>query len=242
MHPYVLAPRRPAARLFARLGLIWLAVLATPSHAASPMVTDDARIVDARACQVESWVTSYRGSTEYSIQPACNITGNLELALGATRTNAHGHSQTTDVVLQGKTVLRPLQANGWGLALAAGSVGHPQAAARRDWYAYAPVSFSLRDDALQVHANVGWLRDGAARRDRLTWGLGTEIQLSARAWLLAETFGQNQGRPMHQLGLRYSLVPDRVQLDATDGNRNGTHLRERWFSIGLRLLTPAFLP
>jgi len=211
-------------------------------QAASPMVTDDARIVDARACQVESWVTSYRGSTEYSIQPACNITGNLELALGSTRTNAHGHSQTTDVVLQGKTVLRPLQANGWGLALAAGSVGHPQAAARRDWYAYAPVSFSLRDDALQVHANVGWLRDGAARRDRLTWGLGTEIQLSARAWLLAETFGQNQGRPMHQLGLRYSLVPDRVQLDATYGNRNGTHLRERWFSIGLRLLTPAFLP
>ena len=40
---------------------------------------------------------------------------------------------------------------------------------------------------------------------------------------------------MHQLGLRYSLVPDRVQLDATHEILNGTHLRERWFSIGLRL-------
>ena len=160
----------------------------------------------------------------------------LLLGAGATIDELwHGDPFAWSLVLQ-------LRAPRLVLALAAGSVGHPQAAARRDWYAYAPVSFSLRDDALQVHANVGWLRDGAARRDRLTWGLGTEIQLSARAWLLAETFGQNQGRPMHQLGLRYSLVPDRVQLDATDGNRNGTHLRERWFSIGLRLLTPAFLP
>ena len=96
------------------------------------MVTDDARIVDAKACQVESWATGRRGSTEYSMQPACNVTGNLELALGITRTNAHGHGQTSNRLLQGKTVLRPLQTNGWGLALAAGSVGHPQAVARRD--------------------------------------------------------------------------------------------------------------
>ncbi len=242
MHPYVLAPRRSAARLFARLGLIWLAVLVTPGHAASPMVIDDARIVDAKACQVESWATGRRGSTEYAIQPACNVTGNLELAIGGTRTHAHGHSQTTDQLLQAKTVLRPLQTNGWGLALAAGSVGHPQAEARPDGYAYVPVSFSLRDDAVLVHANIGWMRDGSVRRDRLTWGLGTEVELSARTWLIAEIFDQSQGRPMHQLGLRHSLVADRVQLDVTYGNRNGTHTRERWFSIGLRLLTPAFLP
>jgi len=159
------------------------------------MITDDARIVDAKACQVESWVTSYRGSTEYSTQPACNFTGNLELTLGGTRTNAHGHGQTTDQVLQGKTVLRPLQTNGWGLGLAAGIVGHPQAAAGRDWYAYVPVSFSLRDDAALVHANIGWLREGSARRERLTWGLGTEVQLTADTWLIAETFGRTRAGP-----------------------------------------------
>ena len=74
----------------------------------------------------------------------------------------------------------------------------------------------------------------------MTWGLGTEAQLTERTWLIAETFGQNQGKPFHQLGLRHWLVPDRIQLDATYGNRNGGG--ERWFSIGLRLLTPAFLP
>lgn len=241
MRFHTFAPRMPA-RFFSCLGLAALGVANTPSHAARPMETDDARIVDAKACQVESWVRSNRGSTEYWALPACNFTGNLELTLGGGRTHAHGHSQTTDQVLQGKTVLRPLQTNGWGLGLAAGTVGHPQAAAGRDWYAYAPVSFSLRDDAALVHANIGWLRDGSARRERLTWGLGTEVQLAANTWLIAETFGQNQGRPWHQLGLRHWLVADRVQLDATYGSRNGTGTRERWFSIGLRLLTPAFLP
>jgi hypothetical protein len=32
-----------------------------------------------------------------------------------------------------------------------------------------------------------------------------------------------------------------VQVDATYGNRNGRDTQERWFSLGLRLLTPAFL-
>jgi len=37
-------------------------------------------------------------------------------------------------------------------------------------------------------------------------------------------------------------VPNRVQLDATYGNRNGGETGERWFSIGLRLLSVPFLP
>jgi len=36
-------------------------------------------------------------------------------------------------------------------------------------------------------------------------------------------------------------VPDLAQLDATYGNRNGGESGERWFSIGLRLLSEPFL-
>lgn len=122
-------------------------------------------------------------------------------------------------------------------------VRHPQAdAGTRDWYAYVPASFSFRDDAVVVHTNLGWLREGEIRRDRLTWGLGTEARFAERTWLIAETFGQNQGKPFYQLGLRHWLVPARVQLDATYGNRTGGGSNERWFSIGLRLLSPSFLP
>ncbi|BCU06419.1 hypothetical protein [Allochromatium tepidum] len=59
---------------------------------------------------------------------------------------------------------------------------------------------------------------------------------------IVETLGQDQGKPFHQLGLRHWLAPDRVQLDATYGNRNGGGTGERWFSIRLRLLSVPFLP
>jgi hypothetical protein len=44
------------------------------ANATHPLVTDDARIVDPKSCQVESWAL-----------PACNFTSNLELAAGAAR-------------------------------------------------------------------------------------------------------------------------------------------------------------
>ena len=220
-------------------GVLAAGFIAPQVQAARPMITDDARIVDAKACQLESWVKKNPDSTEYWALPACNFTGNLELTFGGARTREDGTIRTTDVVMQGKTLFKAMDTDGWGIGLAAGTVRHPQADTR-DWYAYVPTSFSFRNDAVVVHTNVGWLREGEARRNRLTWGLGTEAQLAERTWLIAETFGQNQGKPFHQLGLRHWLVPDRIQLDATYGNRNGGG--ERWFSIGLRLLSVPFLP
>lgn len=225
-----------------RLPLFSAALLvAHTAYAARPMITDDARIVDVKACQLESWVKKNPDSTEIWALPACNFTGNLELTLGGATTQEAGRTQTTDVVMQGKTLFKVMDTNGWGIGLAAGTVRHP-AADTRDWYAYVPTSFSFRNDAVVVHTNLGWLHEGETRRNRLTWGLGTEAQLAERTWLIAETFGQNQDKSFHQLGLRHWMVPDRVQLDATYGNRNGGGNGERWFSIGLRLLPVPFLP
>jgi hypothetical protein len=220
------------------------ALLSLPhAQAARPMITDDARVVDAKACQLESWVKNNRGSTEYWALPACNFTGNLELTLGGTQTRESGHAQTTQGVIQGKTLFKPLETNGWGIGLVAGTASQLRAHTdQRDGYAYVPASVSLGDDALIVHANLGWVREGETGRDRLTWGLGTETRLTEHTWLIAETFGQNKGKPLHQLGLRHWLAPDRVQIDMTYGNRNGGDTRGRWFSIGLRLLSVPFLP
>ena len=234
-----LARFQPIGR-FGAASLSACLLVANAAHAAYPMNTDDAGIVDAKACRLESWVKRNPDSTEFWAQPACNFTGNLELTVGGAITRAAGRFQTTGVVMQGKTLLKTMDPNGWGIGLAAGTINHPQAAAR-DWYAYAPASFSFKDDAVLVHANLGWLREGETRRNRLTWGLGSELRLTERSWLIAETFGQNQGKAFHQFGLRYWLVPDRIQIDATYGNRNGGGSGERWFSIGFRLLSAPFL-
>ena len=235
-------PNFPAPTALALVALLpWGA-----TQAARPMVTDDARIVDAQACQVESWVKRNPDSTEYWAQPACNFTGNLELSLGAAKGKDDHGTRTTDVVLQAKTLFKPLEPDGWGWGLAVGNVRHPAIHTSSnlvgDLYAYVPATFSLRSDRLLVHTNIGWLHEREARRHRMTWGLGTEAQWSASTWLIAEVFGQNQGKPFYQVGLRYWLVPDHVQVDTTYGNRAGSGTQERWFSIGLRLLSPAFLP
>lgn len=212
------------------------------------MITDDARVVDAQACQVESWVRRNRASTEYWALSACNFTGNLELTFGGARTNEAGGTHTSDVVLQGKTVFKTLEPDGWSWGLAAGYVHKPSVQAgspvMNDVYAYLPASFSFKDGRVVLHANLGWTdeKENAQRRDFLTWGVGAEIQLGERTWLIAESFGRNEGRPLLQVGIRHWIVPGQVQVDATYGNRFGLPYEERWLSVGLRFLSARFLP
>ncbi len=234
---------RGPCRLVAALPPLLSILAARPATAARPMITDDARTVDAKTCQVEAWARGSRSSTEYWVLPACAFIDALELTVGGARTRGAGGSTTTDVVVQGKTVFKPLETNGWGIGLAVGMDRHSQAGSSTpDWYAYVPVTFSLRDDAFALHANLGWLREGHTGHDRLTWGLGTEARLTERTGLVAEIFGDDRGVPHHQLGLRHWLAPGRLQIDATCGGRTGGGSRERWFSLGLRLLSARLLP
>lgn len=242
-HGAAFPPFSPFRRALAR-GLVLPFTLAAPAaEAARPMITDDARIVDEKSCQIESWMKKSRDGSESWALPACNFTGNLELAAGAVHVRDTVGGRTTDLTLQGKTLFRPLAPNDWGVGLVAGVLHHPQSdAGGRDWYAYVPASVSFRDDRFVLHGNLGWLREQEVGAHRLTWGVGSETQLGGRSWLIAETFGQNQGRPSYQVGLRHWIVPDRLQVDATVGDRFGGDDRERWFSIGLRWLSLPFLP
>ena len=68
------------------------------------------------------------------------------------------------------------------------------------------------------------------------------MKLLERTFFVGEVFGEGTQRPLFQLGLRFWAIPDRLQIDSTIGNRVGTDTRERFLSIGLRWLPPAFLP
>lgn len=225
-----------------------LALLALPlsAMAARPMQTDDARIVDTKACQLETWVRHNRNGHEFWALPACNPTGNLEITLGGARLTRDG-TTTHDGLIQGKTLFKPMETDGWGWGLAVGNQrkgsdrqGSPLAG---DVYAYLPASFSFQEDRLLIHANLGWQREKASGQQHGTWGLGTEVQMTPDSWLIAETFAQNEGKPYIQLGLRHWIVPNQIQLDATWGDRiNSGGNNERWVSLGLRLLSLPFLP
>lgn len=216
------------------------------ARAARPMVTDDARVVDSKSCQVESWLRHNVSGGEFWALPACNFFTDLELTFGGASATASGHSRVSDVLVQAKQILRPLERDGWGSAIAVGQLAHTDAGRPRhpagDAYASVLNSLAFAGDRLVLHTNLGASHERAARQNRLTWGVGAEAQLWPRGYLIAEAFGRDVGRPWFQLGLRVWLVPDRVQVDATFGNRFGQAGDERWMTVGLRLLSPRWLP
>ncbi len=217
-----------------------LALLASlpGAHAARPMITDDARLTDPQACQLETWAHGHRQRNELWALPACNPGGNFEFTLGGALARAHGEADSGAVLVQGKTLFRKLESNGFGFGLAAGYATQPGNGQSGAPYFYFPASLSLADDRIVVHSNLGATYDRESRGTRLTWGLGSEIQTIERLYVIAESYGQDKGNPFVQFGLRYWLVPNHVQLDTTWGSQLG-HIRdERWLSLGLRLITP----
>ncbi|HYF59894.1 MAG TPA: hypothetical protein VEA81_13160 [Burkholderiaceae bacterium] len=240
-------------RLAARTGvplLLLAAALALPgaARAARPMVTDDARIVDAKACQVETWLRRLdAGGTEYWALPGCNPFGPFELTLGGATLPAFADGPR-DRAFQGqvKTLFRALEPDSWGIGLAVGTLNlfpGDRGRSTRDPYVYVPVSIATLGERVVWHLNAGATHgSGEARRLRGTWGVGVEGAVVPRLLLVGETYGVHDERPLWQFGVRVWLVPGRVQVDATVGDQTGSAGIGRWATLGLRLLSPPFLP
>jgi len=206
--------------------------------AARPFVTDDARLTTGGSCQMESWMRIYPDSNELWALPACNPTGNLEFTFGGGRSKPQGEQATSDYVFQAKTLLRPLETNGWGMGLAVGTIHHPEINPGPNMlgntYAYIPLSVSLNDDEIILHANLGWLKDKSSGLHSASWGIGGEFKMHAKLLGIAETYGDNRGMSYGQIGIRYSVIPDLFQLDATVGQQLSGEGNSHWISFGIR--------
>lgn len=241
----------PASRRVSRSAMasavLALGLCATAAWAARPMITDDARIVDPQSCQVETWLRANQGARgEYWAIPGCNPTGNIEWSAGGGLGREAGDTRVGNSLVQAKTLLRPLRTNEWGLGLTLGrSIERASEPGDRNapaYYLNLPASLSLRDDDVVLHLNAGARRERLTERSLGTWGLASEIRLQERTQLIVESFGETYGRTLVQGGVRWWVVPDRVQVDATLGSDGRGRSGTRWASIGLRLLSPAFLP
>lgn len=210
----------------------------TPARAARPMITDDARLTDAGACQMETWVHIHSDEREFWALPACNPGGNFEITFGGALAYADGQQQKGAMLVQGKTLIKPLTTNSYGIGFAAGYATLPANEQSGSPYLYVPISFSLADDRLVIHTNFGNLRERETHKNRPTWGIGGELQVAERLYVIGESYGQDKGSAFFQTGLRYWIVPGHVQIDTTYGSRFGQIHEERWLSIGLRLITP----
>lgn len=221
------------------------AIPAGPALAARPFVVDDARVTDPGACQVETWVKRNPGNHEFWALPACNLLG-VEFTAGAgvQSANAAGQSDQRDYQVQAKTLFRPLTTNDWGWGIAAGAVRHADIALRENllanYYFYMPVSKSFADDRFVLLTNVGAVDNRDEKRRGLLWGAGGEYYLTARTVLLGEVYGATGFDRFSQVGLRYWIIPDRLQFDTTYGFQLSGSDRTEWITMGIRIISAKF--
>jgi hypothetical protein len=222
---------RSAAMLLAAALLF---VHSSPAHA-QQFVVDDAPVGDFRACQLETW----HGRLAGWALPACQPLRNLEITPGIGWVRDFGDGWDLEFVLQGKYVLRELEPNGFGYSLAGGiGLGPLAQVLGREFdevFAYVPLSISRFDDQLVLHLNAGWSLErgtngegeGLRTRDHhFTWGVRSDIVLSERFTVIGEIFSEDRVTPEYQVGLRTTLVPDRLEVDVSYGDRFGGGIDE----------------
>lgn len=206
---------------------------ASAAHAARPFVTDDARIVEEGGCQIESFVKRQAryDETEFWFLPACNPWG-VELTAGHIHVNSSQDVAASTMLLQAKTLLKPLATDGSGFAFSFGVFANRS----NSPYVNGIGSFSFLGDRVVIHANLGAIRDNVVSRMRGTWGLGAEILLASPRWYgIIESYGATGEKLTLHAGLRIWLVPNRLQLDTTAGAQQNSPDR-RFGSAGIRIL------
>ena len=222
----------------ARTALLYLPILfPTAAWAGRPFFTDDASLTESHTCQLETWAQFSKSSREWRALPACNPFGNFELTAGLAELRADGASRTQSYVLQGKTLMRPLETDSWGVGLAFGIVRADHDRGDND-YAYVPLSVSLGGDTLIVHVNLGWRRDRTDDANRTIWGVGAEYALAGRIAAFGEIFGDDVTNPTVHVGFSFGLIPDRLNLDVTYGRNAESESDSNFYSVGINIYLP----
>lgn len=230
-----------------KITLVALLFILTSKNAiaARPMVTDDARLTKGGSCQLESWVRVNPNSTELWALPACNPSGNFEMTLGGAFSKVDNQKSTTDIIVQAKTLFRELKTNDWGIGFAIGTANHqnseyPGPNGLGSTYAYIPISISSFDDKLITHINLGYIHNRKSSLDSASWGIGAEVKVIPNLLYILETYGDHRSSPFIQTGLRYSVIPDIFQIDATIGKQLSVD-EVHWLSFGIRFTPDNFL-
>ena len=213
--------------------------LTLPAQAGRPLQAEDAGVLDARACEVEGASQRLRetgapSATQTGLQLSCGIGYSSQLALAASRSSAGG-DKVQGLRLGGKTALwrgageAPAAATlAWGLRAERASGGDWEHAATE---LNGVVSVPMND--LTAHMNLGHVRDEAGGGSATTWALALEHAGLGSLAPMGEFFGDDHGAPWWNLGLRWTVVPERAVVDASYGRQIRSGRPTLW-SVGFK--------
>jgi hypothetical protein len=206
------------------------------AHAGRPLQTDDAPVMDARGCEIESAHSDWRAGVhewrQSYLQLGCGIGWNTELALQALKPRELAVGGKTQVF---STPWRDGDAQlslAWTLAHR-----HVETAWRRSSAGLTLVATAPLSGDWMVHANLGHLRDELLRRHTTGWALAAEhngLGDAGRWQPMAEVVGDDRGRPFVNAALRVAVVPGQLFADASLGRQLGG-AKTRLATAGFRL-------
>jgi hypothetical protein len=229
LHPQLRAPARIALTLA-------LCAASVGALAGRPLQTEDAGVLEPRACELEGAVAreTEAGTTarERSLQVGCGIGAGTQLAAAVLRGDEAGEP-VRGLAANGKT--RLWEAQGWSLALAYGlawtnAFGDGQRLARSALNLAATHELPLD---LVLHLNVGHDRDRIIRLRSHTWGIALEHAGIGPFAPMAELHG-DQHTASWNTGLRWTVVAGRLFVDASYGQRMASG-RPRLATLGFKL-------
>jgi len=208
--------------LGALLVAVALAVVGAPAHAGRPLVTEDAAVLPAGECSVETYVGRFRADAAPSVrllssQLGCDVGRNTQLSVAVARVNpTEGPGQF--VTLAGKTsLMRQKEGAEWSVAY--GLVLRRSAGLRMplDQAYVTGVGTLPLAGAWSAHVNLGWTGVHQPHGNTTRWALAVEHAYSDDFHFVAETFGDDHDhRPWVQAGFWAAVTP-KVSVNASYG-------------------------
>lgn len=212
---------------------------ASTAWAGRPLQTEDAGVLGAGECELESAAGREKPKDEGStrdgyVQFGCGFGYRSQVALSASRTKSPG-DRADEVAVVGKTALLELTDDSTGVVVAwafggmkprggnfkyesteiKGVVTHPVG----DW---------------QFHANLGWSRSQADHQNTTIWSVAAERTSLGPVDVMAEVFGDDRAPAWINAGIRWPVIPEKFFLDASYGVQMDSG-KTKLATVGLKL-------
>lgn len=221
--------------------LVGLACVATCAlaQADSDRLASDGDVAEAGDCDIELGRERkhIRGDTperESSLRLACGIGWKTELEAAFSRRHGSG-ARDQAIALEAKTTLRERERGSVGWALAIGVASQRGSAVgwrRSEQFVALEATIEPARDWL-VEAKLGAARERNARIDKTLWSMAVERTVSDGVELRAELEGDDRGRPLMAVGLRWMFWPEHAVLKLSYGAVSGP-LRERRSGLAIK--------
>ena len=210
--------------------------------AAEPFVTDDARIIERGTCKIEVGQRGQSQGRDVWLLPACNLIFDMELEFAHVRSWRDDEPRDSSRAVQAKGLWREIERDGYGLGwfVNTGFKRHPGPGESRvrEHGAALLTTYPVIADRLTLHANVGARYNRDDRRGELTAGILAEVEIDKRFAVLAEVYDTSRSHIGWQAGVRFSIVPDHLDLSITRGGDDAAFRGRRYWAVSVEITSP----